>query len=88
MNKKIKIQGKVQGVFFRKSAQEKARELDIKGWIRNEPDGSVTTEIEGNREAVLLMENWLRTGPAPAKVEQLIAEEGEDKNFGDFIIER
>ncbi len=38
---RIKVTGRVQGVFFRASTKEKAEELGINGWVRNEPDGSV-----------------------------------------------
>lgn len=72
INKQIKVIGKVQGVFFRKSTLEKATELGIMGWVRNEPDGSVLVEIEGPQQALFLMESWLKTGPARAKVETLI----------------
>ncbi|MGW8122859.1 acylphosphatase [Roseivirga echinicomitans] len=39
--KRIKVTGKVQGVYFRVSTQEQAKQLGIKGWCKNEPDGSV-----------------------------------------------
>lgn len=86
MNKKIRITGKVQGVFFRKWTQQKALELGIKGWVKNEPDGSVLTEIEGEFYAVLAMEKLLRKGPPQAKVESLWEEEGTKQGFTDFLI--
>jgi acylphosphatase len=88
MNKQIKITGKVQGVFFRKKTQEKARELDIKGWVRNEPDGSVLTEIEGNQQALMVMEAWLKKGPERAEVEHLFIQVGEEKGYREFEIEK
>ncbi len=88
INKRIKVIGKVQGVFFRKSTREKARELGIMGWVRNEPDGSVLVEIEGPQQALILMESWLKTGPARAKVENLIVKEGEEKGYREFEIRR
>lgn len=86
MNKKIRVTGNVQGVFFRKSTQLKALELGIKGWVKNEPDGSVLTEIEGEFYAVMAMREWLKKGPPNAKVEALWEEEGEKQGFTEFSI--
>jgi acylphosphatase len=87
-NKRIKVVGKVQGVFFRKSTKEKARELDITGWVRNEPDGSVLTEIEGHRHSVMAMESWLKKGPERAEVEKLLIEDGKEQGYREFDIIR
>ncbi len=87
MNQQIKVIGKVQGVFFRKSTQDKARELGIKGWVKNEADGTVLTEIEGNDEQVRQMLDWLKIGPGRAKVEKLeVVEKGKDKGHNSFEI--
>lgn len=88
MNKLIQIIGKVQGVFFRQSTKQKAEELDIKGWVRNQPDGSVLAEIEGHQQAVMVMEAWLKMGPENAKVEKLIVQQGEEKGYTGFEIRR
>ncbi len=39
--------GRVQGVFFRATAQEIARRYDVTGWVRNDRDGSVRCVVEG-----------------------------------------
>jgi len=88
INKQIKVSGRVQGVFFRKSTQQKALELGIKGWVRNEPDGSVLVEVEGILSAVEEMKDWLRLGPPMAKVEFLEITEGEVFHHADFLILR
>ncbi|MBS9524387.1 acylphosphatase [Litoribacter ruber] len=87
-NKRIKVIGKVQGVFFRKSTQEKARELDVSGWVKNEPDGSVLAELEGHRHAVMAMEAWLKQGPEKAEVDNLIIQDGEEQGHTSFEIIR
>jgi acylphosphatase len=46
----IVFTGRVQGVFFRATAAEVAREFDVAGWVRNEVDGSVRCVVEGERE--------------------------------------
>lgn len=43
----ITFTGRVQGVFFRKTTQRIARNFDVTGWVRNEPDGSVRCTVEG-----------------------------------------
>lgn len=86
MNRQIKISGKVQGVFFRKSTQKKALELGLRGWVKNEADGSVLVEIEGDLPSILAMQSWLRLGPPNAAVENLDIISGEERNYDDFLI--
>ena len=89
MNKTLRITGKVQGVFFRKSTQQKAQELGINGWVKNENDGSVTVEIEGLDQALQVMEAWLKAGPPAAKVESiLLVSQQEDQSYTSFKIIR
>lgn len=87
-NKSIQIKGKVQGVFFRKSTQEKAQQLGISGWVQNDPDGSVRIEIEGSAKAIEQMEKWLHTGPKRAEVNELIIKEGEWKGYKTFEVRK
>jgi len=68
---RIRVHGRVQGVFFRARAQERARELGIAGFARNEPDGTVTLECEGPADAVERMRAWCETGPPRATVERI-----------------
>lgn len=86
INKRIQIYGRVQGVFFRNSTVEKARELDLKGWVRNEPDGSVLVELEGNFLSFAEMEKWLRQGPPLAKVQFINIMEGIPVGHTDFVV--
>jgi len=88
LNKRIQIKGKVQGVFFRKSTEEQARQLGITGWVQNERDGSVLTEIEGTATAIAQMEQWLHQGPERARVDEVIIVEGEVKGYRDFEVRR
>lgn len=67
----IKIHGKVQGVFFRASAREKAEQLGIKGWSMNNSDGTVSIEAEGQREALEKFLDWCYTGPDRAEVDKI-----------------
>lgn len=64
----VTVTGRVQGVSFRYYAEERARELGVTGWVRNEPDGSVALHAEGADEAVDALIEWCSTGPALARV--------------------
>ena len=86
MNRRIKVFGEVQGVFFRKNTQQKAVELGVTGWVKNENDGTVTVEIEGEIHSILAMQSWLKLGPPHAKVEKLEIEHGEDQGHSGFLI--
>jgi len=65
----MNITGRVQGVWYRASAEAKAAELGLAGWVRNLPDGSVEAVAEGERASVVAMIAWLHDGPAGARVE-------------------
>ena len=67
-----RVKGMVQGVGFRYSALNKARSLGLRGWVRNEPDGSVSTRFEGPEKDVNAFISWLNTGPSSAVVSELI----------------
>jgi acylphosphatase len=69
---KIKIFGRVQGVFFRRSAKKKAEEFGIVGFIHNESDDdSVYLEAQGEEENLKKFIEWCRKGPPLAKVQNL-----------------
>ena len=67
----ISIKGRVQGIFFRAQSREKARELGLSGWVKNEADGSVTACVQGPRKAQEEFVTWCRQGPPGAKVEDV-----------------
>lgn len=69
------VTGRVQGVSFRYYTQQRARELGVTGWVRNEPDGSVALHAEGDQEAVDALVEWCRTGPALARVRDVAVRE-------------
>ena len=65
------ISGRVQGVFYRASAQQEAQRLGLVGEIANLPDGRVEAIVEGPRESVEEFIAWCRRGPPSAKVENV-----------------
>jgi acylphosphatase len=64
----LQIKGKVQGVFYRKSAAEKANEIGLTGFVKNLPDSSVYAEAQGTPEQLDAFEIWCRRGPQRAAV--------------------
>jgi len=66
-----RIQGLVQGVYYRAHAKQKAARLGVTGWIRNLADGTVEALIEGNEPAVRGMLEWCRRGSPRAVVERV-----------------
>ena len=84
----IKITGKVQGVWYRGSTKRKAEALGLVGFVRNEPDGSVYAEVEGNENDLKTLVKWCKEGPPLAKVISVETEEAEMKNFTEFVVQR
>lgn len=74
---KFIITGRVQGVFFRASTRAQARNLDVAGYARNLPDGSVEVLASGDAGALETLEQWLRHGPPQARVDRVARTEVE-----------
>jgi len=66
--KKCLVSGRVQGVFYRGTAAQRARELGVRGYARNLPDGRVEVLACGEEEAVQTFVSWLWIGSSAAKV--------------------
>ncbi|MES2558272.1 MAG: acylphosphatase [Bacteroidota bacterium] len=84
----ITISGKVQGVFFRKYTVEQAEQLSLKGFVRNEPNGDVYCEVEGEEELLNKFETWCWRGSPFSKVEKVVRTEGGIQHFPSFLIRR
>lgn len=80
------ISGKVQGVGYRPSAQSEAVKRDIKGWIRNLPDGRVEALFEGEKTAVEQMIQWSHQGPAAAVVKDVNVEYETSQGYSEFQV--
>ena len=83
---KIRVEGKVQGVWFRQSTLEKAEELGLSGTVKNMPDGGVDIEAEGSEENLQKLLDWCREGPEHAAVEDITYSEAEPRNYRGFSI--
>ncbi len=64
----LRIEGRVQGVFFRYSAVEEAVRLRLRGWVRNCPDDSVEVVAEGPRQNIEDLIRWCQHVPPGAHV--------------------
>ena len=62
------VKGRVQGVGYRAACCQKARELDLNGWVRNHPDGTVEVQAEGHVYALTELRLWCERGPEAAEV--------------------
>ena len=82
----ITIKGKVQGVFYRASTKAVADQLGVKGFIKNEPNGDVFIEAEGDKIALEMFLEWCNEGPQDAEVNSVESNEGELKNYRNFEV--
>ena len=83
---KIRIEGKVQAVWFRVSTKEEADRLGLAGFVRNEPDGSVYVEVEGERGNLDAFVKWCHLGSEQSEVIKVSVHEGEIVGFRSFKI--
>jgi acylphosphatase len=80
------VSGRVQGVFFRASTREQARELGLAGYARNLPDGRVEVLAGGDDAALDALERWLWVGPPSAEVELVTRESAERPEGPEFHV--
>jgi acylphosphatase len=71
--RRLRVEGRVQGVGYREACVEQARSLGVAGWIRNRRDGSVEVLAQGTATAVARLQAWLNEGPALARVDRVTA---------------
>jgi DNA ligase D-like protein (predicted 3'-phosphoesterase) len=80
------VRGAVQGVGFRYTTVERARELGAVGWVRNADDGSVAVHAEGSEEAVAGLLEFLAEGPPGARVEAVESEDVKVEKHEQFAV--
>ncbi len=81
---RVRIEGKVQGVWFRAWTAEEAAARGLRGWVRNRRDGSVEAQFAGPAEKVDDMVAACRRGPPLARVDGIIAAPVEDDGAPGF----
>ena len=65
------VKGRVQGVYFRATAQREARQHGLSGWVKNRGDGSVEIVAEGEEDDVKDFLSWAQKGPSTARVDDV-----------------
>ena len=85
----LRITGKVQGVWYRASAKDKALALGLKGKVWNEPDVAVGALVQGEDDLITAFIEWCKEGPMLAKVNDVVVEEQVlDEIYSSFEIVR
>lgn len=82
----LNIYGTVQNVGFRYYTHKKAKELGVKGFVKNMPDGSVYAEAEADPATIETFIDYCKQGPAWARVKNVQIQEAPVKDFEDFSI--
>ncbi len=64
------VRGRVQGMYYRASAQREAKRLGLTGWTKNRHDNAVEVVVEGEEDQVKDFLSWAQTGPSTARVDK------------------
>jgi len=83
---RVRIKGIVHGVSFRSSMARIASDLGVRGWVKNNPDGSVEAFLEGDERNVKRVLDWAKLGPPRARVDKVEVELTSPRNHHDFRI--
>ena len=86
VRRRVVVQGRVQGVFFRDSVRERARAHGVSGWVTNRADGAVEAAFEGEADAVDRLVRFCETGPRSADVDQVEVTEEEPEGLDGFEV--
>jgi acylphosphatase len=87
MRRRVVVNGRVQGVFFRDSCQREAARAGVAGWVRNRNDGAVEAVFEGEDDAVEAMVAWCRRGPSRARVDRVDVVEESPEGLRGFRVQ-
>lgn len=86
VRRRILVDGRVQGVFFRDSCREEARAAGVSGWAHNRNDGSVEVVAEGEPDAVERLVEWCHHGPEGAHITGVDVTEEEPEGLSGFSV--
>jgi len=84
----ITVQGKVQGVGFRYFIKSCALRLELKGYVKNQPDGSVYIEAEGEERKLKILIEKCKQGPILSQVRDVAILASKIQNYSNFVIEK
>lgn len=81
---RVRVHGRVQGVFFRDSCTREALSRGVTGWVRNDAEGTVSAHFEGAPADVEALVSWCRTGPPRARVADVDVRDVDPEGHDDF----
>jgi acylphosphatase len=84
----ITVTGKVQGVFYRAFTQKEAQRLYLSGFVRNQSNGDVYMEVEGEENVLQEFISCCKKGSPQSAVKEVYVTEGDLKKFVEFKIDR
>ena len=84
--RRVRVTGRVQGVFFRAWTSDEASTVGVTGWVRNCPDGSVEAHLEGDPDAVDELIGLMNEGPPGARVSRVTVETTDLEGHGAFEV--
>jgi len=82
----VYVSGKVQGVYFRATTRDQAREHGVDGWVRNLDDGRVEAVFEGDEDAVESLIDFCHKGSDAARVDDVDATYEEPQGEDEFRV--
>jgi len=82
------VSGRVQGVYYRASTRDAARERGVDGWVKNLDDGRVEAVFEADADAVEAMCEWCETGSRAAEVDSVEVTMEPPKGLDGFAVRR
>jgi acylphosphatase len=86
VRRRVVVDGRVQGVFFRDTCHRVAVDAGVGGWVRNRPDGRVEACFEGEEDAVARLVSWCRVGPRFARITSVEVTDEEPVGEGAFRV--
>jgi acylphosphatase len=86
VRQRLRVHGRVQGVFFRDSTRERARREGVAGWARNCADGTVEVVLEGGPDAVARVAAFCEHGPRGAHVDRVESIDEQSEGLREFEI--
>jgi acylphosphatase len=86
IRRRVVAHGFVQGVFFRDSTRQRARQHGVAGWVRNTQDGTVEAVFEGPEDAVERLTAFMRRGPSGARVDGVEVVDEEPEGLSGFSV--
>ncbi len=84
--KLFRVRGRVQGVGFRYFVDQAARALGLRGWVRNDDDGSVEVYAVGTPAQLSELAGYLWKGPRWAEVRGVDEAEAAVENHSEFFV--